>query len=118
MAAVDENGKVTAVGNGTCTITATTEDGSFTAICTIKVEIPDSDNGGNNGDNNSGDNNQSNEDANTPANTKEDKKPNVEAPKTGDAGNVTLWSLLLALSALALAGIRVARRKRSSSIEK
>ena len=118
VAAVDENGKVTAVGNGTCTITATTEDGSFTAICTIKVEIPDSDNGGNNGDINSGDNNQSNEDANTPANTKEDKKPNVKAPKTGDASNVTLWSLLLALSALALAGIRVARRKRSSSIEK
>lgn len=83
-----------------------------------KVEIPDSDNGGNNGDINSGDNNQSNEDANTPANTKEDKKPNVKAPKTGDASNVTLWSLLLALSALALAGIRVARRKRSSSIEK
>ena len=118
VATVDANGKVAAVGNGTCTITATTEDGSYTAICTIKVEIPDSDNGGNNGDNNSGDNNQSNEDANTPANTKEDKKPNVEAPKTGDAGNVTLWSLLLALSALALAGIRVARRKRSSSIEK
>ena len=118
VATVDANGKVAAVGNGTCTITATTEDGSFTAICTIKVEIPDSDNGGNNGDNNSGDNNQSNEDANTPANTKEDKKPNVEAPKTGDASNVTLWSLLLALSALALAGIRVARRKRSSSIEK
>lgn len=118
VATVDETGKVTAVGKGTCTITATTEDGSFIAICTIKVEIPDSDNGGNNGDNNSGDNNQSNEDANTPANTKEDKKPNVEAPKTGDASNVTLWSLLLALSALALAGIRVARRKRSSSIEK
>ena len=83
-----------------------------------KLVTGDSDNGGNNVDNNSGDNNQSNEDANTPANTKEDKKPYVEAPKTGDASNVTLWSLLLALSALALAGIRVARRKRSSSIEK
>ena len=83
-----------------------------------KLVTGDSDNGGNNVDNNSGDNNQSNEDANTPANTKEDKKPYVEAPKTGDASNVTLWSLLLALSALALAGTRVAGRKRSSSIEK
>ena len=35
-----ENGKVTAVGAGEATITVTTEDGSFTAICTITVEKP------------------------------------------------------------------------------
>ena len=35
-----ENGTVTAKAAGTATITVTTEDGSFTAICTITVEKP------------------------------------------------------------------------------
>ena len=37
VATVDENGKVTAVGNGTCTITVTTEDGNMTATCEVTV---------------------------------------------------------------------------------
>ena len=37
VATVDQNGKVTAVGAGTATITATTEDGKYTATCTVKV---------------------------------------------------------------------------------
>lgn len=41
VAAVDENGKVTAVGNGTATITVTTEDGKVTASVTITVKIPE-----------------------------------------------------------------------------
>ncbi|MGN0341631.1 MAG: Ig domain-containing protein [Roseburia sp.] len=40
VATVDANGKVTAVANGTCTITVTTADGSKTATCTVKVDIP------------------------------------------------------------------------------
>ena len=40
VAIVDENGKVTAVGSGTCTITATTEDGEKAAECKITVNIP------------------------------------------------------------------------------
>ena len=40
VAIVDENGKVTAVGSGTCTITVTTEDGEKTAECKITVNIP------------------------------------------------------------------------------
>ena len=39
-ATVDANGKVTAVGNGTATITVTTEDGKKTAACEVTVEIP------------------------------------------------------------------------------
>ena len=35
---VDENGKVTAVGVGTATITVTTKDGEYTAICEVTVE--------------------------------------------------------------------------------
>ena len=38
VATVDENGLVTAIGEGTATITATTVDGSFTATCTVTVE--------------------------------------------------------------------------------
>ena len=41
IAAVDENCKVTAIGNGTAIITVTTEDGKNTASITITVKIPD-----------------------------------------------------------------------------
>ena len=43
VATVDANGNVTAVGAGTATITVTTEDGSFTAKCTVTVreDVPD-----------------------------------------------------------------------------
>ncbi|MBR0441631.1 MAG: Ig-like domain-containing protein, partial [Firmicutes bacterium] len=37
VATVDENGKVTAVAAGTAEITVKTEDGEFTAVCTVKV---------------------------------------------------------------------------------
>ena len=39
VATVDKNGKVTAVANGTVTITATSEDGKHTATATITVKI-------------------------------------------------------------------------------
>ena len=38
VAAVDNTGKVTAVGKGTAVITVTTEDGNFTATCAVTVE--------------------------------------------------------------------------------
>lgn len=41
VAAVDENGKVTAIGNGMAIITVTTEYGKNTASITITVKIPD-----------------------------------------------------------------------------
>ena len=43
IATVDANGLVTAVSAGTATITVTTEDGSFTASCTVTVreDVPD-----------------------------------------------------------------------------
>ena len=39
VATIDENGLVTAVAEGTATITVTTTDGSFTATCDITVEV-------------------------------------------------------------------------------
>ncbi|MFR4482226.1 MAG: DUF5695 domain-containing protein [[Clostridium] leptum] len=41
VATVDENGKVTAVANGTAAITVTTEDGNKTDSCVVTVEIPE-----------------------------------------------------------------------------
>ena len=41
VAAVDENGKVTAVGNGTVAITVTTEDGKIMASIMITVDVPE-----------------------------------------------------------------------------
>ncbi len=41
VAITDENGKVTAVGNGTAEITVTTEDGKITASIMITVKVPD-----------------------------------------------------------------------------
>ena len=41
VATVDADGKVTAVGNGEVTITATTEDGKLNESVTITVKIPD-----------------------------------------------------------------------------
>ena len=38
VATVDSSGKVTAVGKGTATITVTTKDGSFKAVCKITVK--------------------------------------------------------------------------------
>lgn len=40
VATVDENGKVTAAGNGTATITATSVSGSYTATVSVTVKIP------------------------------------------------------------------------------
>ena len=40
VATVDSNGKVTAVGGGSATITATTVDGSIKAYCTVTVNVP------------------------------------------------------------------------------
>ena len=48
VATVDAKGEVTAVANGTCTITVTTEDGGKSAVCVITVAIPSTDQGSQN----------------------------------------------------------------------
>ncbi len=40
VATVDQNGKVTPVAKGNATITATTEDGGFKAVCPVEVGTP------------------------------------------------------------------------------
>lgn len=88
VATVDANGKVTAVANGTCTITVTLTDGGKTATSTITVTIP-SDDTGNTGD---------------AGNTNDKRNNKPEAPKTGDDSNPALWFSLLFML---LAGLAV-----------
>ena len=40
VAVVNQNGRVTAIGEGTTTITVRTEDGGYTASCNIRVSLP------------------------------------------------------------------------------
>ena len=40
IATVDSNGVVTSLSYGTCEISATTEDGNFTAVCSVNVKEP------------------------------------------------------------------------------
>lgn len=54
VATVDQTGKVTAVANGTATITVTTEDGNKTATATITVSIGGTQGGGSTGGSGSG----------------------------------------------------------------
>ena len=54
VATVDTNGKVTAAGNGTAVITATTTDGGHTASCTVTVTTYSSSGSGSGGSSSSG----------------------------------------------------------------
>ena len=107
VATVDANGLVTAVANGTVTITVTTEDGGFTATATITVNIASDDD---DGDDDNSDNN--------PIATPEDKgnetdprkdNQNFTSPKTGDSS--AMWMTLFIISCAGLAGLLVKRKK-------
>ncbi|SCL91813.1 Endo-1,4-beta-xylanase A precursor [Sporanaerobacter sp. PP17-6a] len=77
VATVDTNGRVTAIGNGTAVITATTNSGGFTASCTITVTTYTS-GGGNSGGSSDGSSSGSSSFAGgttTPAVTIPEKKP-------------------------------------------
>lgn len=98
VATVDGNGKVTAIANGTCTITVTTIDGGKTATSTIKVNVSRDDDNGNVNPSNPDNNNK------------------METPKTGDDSNPILWFSLLLMSLAGLAGL-YARKKQDKKSE-
>ena len=130
VATVDANGKVTAVANGTCTITVTTVDGSKSATSTITVKIPatesgnsgnstdntgstgNKDNTGNTGNTNNTNNNQTQNSTVTNTSDKSGKKDVISA-KTGDSNAPILWTSVLLMSMTALA-ILFTRRKRNA----
>ena len=91
VATVDANGKVTAVGSGTCAIIATTNDGYHSVTCTVTVNIQ-AGNGGNNGDG------------------------QITAPSTGRETVLPILVTVIIFMVLALTGVTVAlsrRRKRT-----
>ena len=121
VATVDANGLVTAVANGTATITVTTVEGGLTATATITVKISSGDNGNNdsndnNNNNNSSDNNNGNNSNNDSSAVVPDSQKNsqsVTSPKTGDDFNMALWTTLLIASVAGLAALFGRRKKRS-----
>jgi len=104
IAAVDDNGKITAVAPGEATITVTTADGGFTAACAVTVVAPVT--------------------GVTPDNTTPTQgaggsgTPTATAcqPQTGDDSNIWLWILLGVSSLLAglyLLGCKKQRNKKA-----
>ena len=123
IASVDDNGKVTAVANGTCTITVTAQDGSYTATCSITVEITgNADDANNDADDNTDDDSDSNQSDNIQntesANQPNDAAKNAGTPITGDDSNLALWIALLLLATVVLVGVTVKRRKDRGPEEK
>lgn len=92
VATVDTSGKVTAVGNGTSVITATTTDGGHTASCTVTVTTYSSSSG-------SGGGSSSGESSTTTTTTTPEKKPNqpvkVSALVTATAGKKGTASVVI-----------------------
>lgn len=109
VATVDQNGKVTAVGSGTCVITVTTEEGGKTDTCTIKVETPSKP------DN---ENNQKEVTSNSPDTLQESKSADTDVVKTGDNSNMALWIILVLIIAGAFVGIGIFRKRRKDTDEK
>lgn len=98
IATVDENGLVTAVSNGTAIITVTTEEGSYTATCTITVNIPAK----------TLDSKLTNNNTSNKTNTKENTS-SAKAPKTGDSNQMAVWFVIVFCAAGTMI---VAERKR------
>jgi len=88
VATVDASGNVTAVGNGTATITVTTTDGGYTASCTVTVSTYSS-GGSSSGGSSSGGSSSSGSNSTTTTTTPKNK-PNqpvaAAAPITATAG--------------------------------
>lgn len=116
VATVDENGVVTAVGKGRCTITVTTVDGGKTDTGRITVKLPEE---------------ETPEDPETPENPGTTEDPGTtENPgttgttttsttttanrnaKTGDATAPVALMLLMTMSMMGFAGLYITRRKR------
>ena len=108
IAAVDDSGKITAVAPGEATITVTTADGGFTAVCVVTVVVPVT---GVTPDNTTP--TQGAGGSGTPTAT---VTAAAGQPKTGDDSNIWLWILFGVSSLLAglyLLGFKKQRNKKA-----
>ena len=108
IAAVDDSGKITAVAPGEATITVTTADGGFTAVCVVTVVVPVT---GVTPDNTTP--TQGAGGSGTPTAT---VTAAAGQPKTGDDSNIWLWILFGVSSLLAglyLLGCKKQRNKKA-----
>ena len=121
VATVDENGLVTAVADGTVTITAVTEEGNIAATANITVSISASDankadgRGSNDSSSDTTDNKSSSTNNNS-ANSAGGKNnssssKSVSTTNTGDNTDMTLWMVLIMASAAAMVGLYGKKRK-------
>ena len=110
VATVDNTGKVTAVGKGTTTITAKTENGK-TATCEITVkDSGEEDNGNeNNNNNNSNDNNKNTENT-VSKNDKTEEVPS-KLPYTGSLRSIITVVIILIIISAAFCYIKLKQYK-------
>lgn len=81
IATVDENGNVKALKEGVVTITVATEDGNYTASCTVTVTAKEDENINHN-DNNSSNNNNNNNNSNNNSKPSNPNTPNTPSTPT------------------------------------
>ncbi|MDD6155922.1 MAG: Ig-like domain-containing protein [Lachnospiraceae bacterium] len=110
IATVDGNGKVTAVGNGTCAITGTTAEGN-TVICVITVNIPRNDSGNTQQGSSQNPTEFENPEQSEEPNQSENGSVTLESPKTGEDDALMLWAFLLLSTVAVLSGLFVGRHR-------
>ncbi len=124
VATVDENGLVTAVADGTVTITAVSEDGNITATASITVSIAAADDTSDDGNSGTSDgsaanstdqkNNASNyKGSSSSSKSSSSSAQSAKGTNTGDTTDARAWGILLVIAAAAATGIYAKKRKSS-----
>ena len=124
VATVDENGLVTAVADGTVTITAVSEDGNITATASITVSIAAADDTSDDGNSGTSDgsaanntdqkNNASNyKGSGSSSKSSSSSAQSAKGTNTGDTTDARAWGILLVIAAAAATGIYAKKRKSS-----
>ena len=101
VAIVDDNGVVTAIGEGTCMIIVKNEDGTLEDSCVVEVDFEDESKEDTPQEPN--DEDESKEDTNDK--TDEDNQEDYQSPQTSDSSQFTTYLLMLLMSGFTLSWI-------------